>query len=98
MRKTLIVLAIFIMLVLASGCVNNVTKNTKNVHVFIASKGKQPIHNHTQYRVVMVDSHGNYTHYTKENAPTIYNKVNVSKYYNITLANGTITKIEGDSV
>jgi hypothetical protein len=86
-----------VILILASGCVNSVTKDTKNVHVLITEKGKKLKHNQTQYRVGIVDPNGKYTEYTKENAPTIYNMVKVNKYYNVTLANGTITKVEGVS-
>jgi hypothetical protein len=95
MKKTILIIGILIILVLVSGCANKVTKPE---HVFITNKGFSPMHQPPEYHVKFVDANGSQYKYAKTNAKAVYDQVNVSKNYTITVENGYIKTINGVQV
>jgi hypothetical protein len=55
----------------------------------------KPQENPKEYHVMFVDSNGTHHEYAKTNVKAIYDKVNVSKNYTVTVENGYIKTIDG---
>ena len=95
MRKMVAILIIFLLFTLTSGCTNKVTTET----MFVSGKHVKHVDDHKEYRVVFIDHNSKRIEYNKDNAQVVFNKMNISKSYDVTFdEKGYIRTVNGTPI